>query len=481
MNDAVKRLSQQWSDIALSRIELIAGFGGMLFFILVVLLFPGIEALALILGILTLGIAIYFGYEYFPLVLIVTLPFSVKIPLMGDTNIDLPSEPLIILIALLWFGYCIAYNRVRYRASWLNPAIGAFLIIIWISLFYTATPIPTVKALIRDTGYLIAGYFLIPMFIRNENRLRTLLVACLVSHTLLALYGLGTQAYGGLRIYGDLAAPFFKEHCIYAAYITFTLAFLLAFALGTPPTIRRTVYWGFTAFFGVAILLTFVRGAWVSIFFLLVYYLIQFRKQRGSVDLVLILIYVLLLGMVVVVGTTLGQMLIQRAETLTDVQYIANYERVGRWLSAIDIWKDHPYFGAGWGSYGDLYFDYIVIHDVWSAQIRMGAHNLYLEYMAEVGVVGLFVFLIVIYLFFRYAISLQMRTQNLTYRLFLIGLQGAMITYLTHAFLNNLGPSDKIGVTFWLFLGMIPTMSVLIEREERERANDATDSPQSHP
>jgi hypothetical protein len=42
-----------------------------------------------------------------------------------------------------------------------------------------------------------------------------------------------------------------------------------------------------------------------------------------------------------------------------------------------------------------------------------------------------------------------------------------MITYLFHAFLNNLGPSDKISIMFWFLFGMIPTIHYIAEKENK--------------
>ncbi|MBZ0256569.1 O-antigen ligase family protein, partial [bacterium] len=351
-----------------------------------------------------------------------------------------------------------------------NGAVFLMYFVMVASLVYTTQPIATIKAIIRDSGYILAGYYLIPRFVTSEKTLKQLLKITLVFHIAIILYGLGTQAVFGLHIYGDLAYPFFIEHCIYAAFITLTFSFLLAFTLEEKPGTTRTLYMALTGFVGFAILLTFVRGAWISIFVMLLYYLYQFRHRKSSVDLVLLMIYIALIGAVIIIGTGLGAMLMQRVETITDFEYVANYDRIGRWAAAFDIWKDHPWIGAGWGSYPDEYFDYLRYADAYSAELRMGAHNIYLELLAEVGVWGLLVYLLMIYAFFRHALRLQMRTKSVYIRTVLAALQGAMITYVIHAFINNLGPSDKIGITFWWILGMIPAIQSLVDKESKQEA-----------
>ena len=86
-----------------------------------------------------------------------------------------------------------------------------------------------------------------------------------------------------------------------------------------------------------------------------------------------------------------------------------------------------------------------------------------------------------IYAFFRHALLLQSRTKSRLIRTTLAALQGAMITFIIHAFINNLGPSDKIGITFWWILGMIPAIQALVAQEEQQKETpaSATPNPQS--
>lgn len=458
--------------------DLLAGLGLSVAVIILLWLFASEWILLGVVALLALSIAVFFGYDYFPLALFVMLPFSVEVSLSDATRLTLPTEVFIPILVLLFVGESLKNNRIAIRASWMNGAVILFYFVMVATLFYTTQPTATMKALVRDSGYIITGYFLIPRFVTSESRLRTLLTTALVTHILIILYGLGTQAVGGIRIYGDLAYPFFIEHCIYAAFVTFTLTFLLAFMLEERSGPTKRLLSALTALAGFALLLTFVRGAWISVFFALLFYLYQFRHRKSSVELVLVLIYLFMIGLVIVVGTGLGQMLMQRVETVTDLQYVANYDRIGRWAAAFGIWEDYPWLGAGWGSYPDEYFNYMTYEDAWSAHLRMGAHNIYLELLAETGVVGLVTYLVMIYTFFRMCLSLQFQTDSSFIRTFLAALQGAMITYLIHAFLNNLGPSDKIGILFWWMLGMVPAIQSLVAQERQEQSL-MRDRPQS--
>lgn len=444
---------------------------------LIVLVFSSPIALIVLIGALLGLAAVWWGYEYLPLVLFLLLAFSVEVPITGDTNITLPTEVMIPGLFFLFILDTFRRGKFSYRRSGMNVAVFLLYFMTVATLVYTQELTSTVKAIIRDTGYLITGYYLIPRYVTSTQRLKHILIGCLAVHILLVFYGFYTQAVGGIRIYSDIAAPFFVEHCIYAAFLTLTLAFVAAFYLDRKPGPLRGWLGIIGVLFAAAIALTFVRAAWLSVALLLNYYLLVFRKRRGSVDLIIILFFFICIGAAVIVTTDIGRLVTQRIVTITDMKYVANYDRLERWQAAYYMWLDNPYFGVGWGAYPDVYYDYIPQGYSFSHKTRMGAHNLYLELMAEVGIVGLILYLAMIYVFFRRAIKLQRAAQDPIQKVFLIGMQGAMVTYLFHAFVNNLGPSDKISITFWFMLGMIPAMESLVYADQKAPAKAAAVSP----
>ena len=445
--------------------EFLLGFLGSIFLILIALF---IQSPFLLFG-LAFGIAgavvFWYWYEYTPMALILLLAFSVEIQVTGATRLTVPTEPFIVLLFLMAGAQLYRRPKIHYHSSPQNRAVIFLYLIMVLSLVISQSQVSTIKAFIRDTGYIVTAYYLIPRYIDSEKRLKQLVIGCLIAHSLLTLYGFGTQAVMGIRIYSRIANPFFIEHCIYAAFLVITFSFVLAYYLDLSSGPVRNGLGIITAVIGCAIILTFVRAAWFSVVILLIYYLTQFHKRKSAVDLIIILLMFLIAGLILLLTTDLGTMFLQRFDTLTDLHYVANYDRLDRWIAAWEMWKDNPILGVGWGAYPDLYPYYSLLPGAYSSQIRMGAHNLYLELMAETGIVGISVFFYLIYTFFYQSVSIKRRARSSFYRVFLIGMQGAMITYLIHAFLNNLGPSDKMGITFWFLLGMVPTMRFLVDEE----------------
>jgi len=75
-------------------------------------------------------------------------------------------------------------------------------------------------------------------------------------------------------------------------------------------------------------------------------------------------------------------------QTVTDENFSA-IERLAHWLAALRMWEKAPWLGIGPGNYAAAYDS--VRLPLW--QDALGhAHNLYLNVLAETGVIGLLVF-----------------------------------------------------------------------------------------
>ena len=435
------------------------------------------ESVALLLGATLLTLLTIFYFDLAWALMIVLLAFSLEIggeEGAAGIGLTLPTEPLIVLLFVAFVIRTVFRLGFQYTVSPLNPPIIVFSLICLTSLAITRYPMVTAKALARDFGYMFAGYFLATRVLRNRKRIIRLLEAMLVAAFLIASYGIFTQLQEGIRVYQDVAFPFFRNHCIYAGYLALVFAFALAFILGYLRYQRRATTTLLAGFVGSAIFLSFVRGAWLSLLGMFLFYAYVFR-ERINYRVFAVVLVLALAGIVIVSGLDLWVTFLERVETIFDTGYVANFDRLDRWLSAWEMFEDHKLLGVGYGTYGDVYEERYVYYEkaYWSGA-RMGAHNLYLEILAETGLVGLSAFL---WLIWRLGLEVfrQLRYEYDPFRrTVLMGVAGALITFFLHAFVNNLGPSDKIYTLFWLTIGLVPVVTRLRELDEQKTNNDGT-------
>jgi|GEM_PF-955827 len=133
-----------------------------------------------------------------------------------------------------------------------------------------------------------------------------------------------------------------------------------------------------------------------------------------------------------------------------DVDDFTSTSRLALWGTAGAMFLHHPVLGVGYGNYRSLYNDYLP----GVAPNELDTHNLYLQLLAETGIIGFAAFFFLIGSFVRIAVKLA-RNADPWCRLLGIGLGGALAATLIHGlvdFLFNVSP--QFGGLFWLILAL---------------------------
>jgi O-antigen ligase len=95
------------------------------------------------------------------------------------------------------------------------------------------------------------------------------------------------------------------------------------------------------------------------------------------------------------------------------------------------------------------------------------AHSEYFGPLAEQGVPGLAIWLVVIFFVFYRGIVTYYRLTDEGNKALIMGAILGLNTYLIHGILNNFLDTDKAAVPFWAFVAIIVAIDVYFEREDR--------------
>jgi len=79
--------------------------------------------------------------------------------------------------------------------------------------------------------------------------------------------------------------------------------------------------------------------------------------------------------------------------------------RLDEMMAAVYMFLDHPVFGVGLSNYSVHFQDYSLEYGLMVRQSDRAAHSLYLEILAEQGIVGLTLFMMILFVAFRVAIG----------------------------------------------------------------------------
>ena len=252
---------------------------------------------------------------------------------------------------------------------------------------------------------------------------------------------------------------------LYAGYLVLIIPLVMAVGL----SIRSR--WALAASavalvaFTVALIATLSRSGWIGVLVATVVLAVLLPKRRWSLAAVGAGIALALLA-----GGMLGP-ITSRLGGQTDGPIAMLISRWGVWTAAVAMAVEHPLFGVGVANFINYYPDY--------SGHGFGldhAHNIFLNMLAERGLIGLGAFVLVLVVMFRSLTSALGTAVSTRERTLVAGLIALFVGYLAHSMLDVSYYDYKILLLFWVLVGaaavvggpvMTTAPSLQVERSAR--------------
>lgn len=194
---------------------------------------------------------------------------------------------------------------------------------------------------------------------------------------------------------------------------------------------------------GICLGLTYCRGAWISLALVIALYGI-FHNRKIFVGLVLLGSCILFFDASIT----------ERLLSAFNASDTSSEMRLALWESTIAMIIDHPFFGIGWGTYWMIYPDYDFYINNPAVKI-VHAHNMYLNYMAEIGIPGFLSFMACVLGHLNMAVvNSHLRTSNLLNGV-VLGAVMSIICVMINGFTDYVLFNIELSMFFWLVNGLI--------------------------
>ena len=209
----------------------------------------------------------------------------------------------------------------------------------------------------------------------------------------------------------------------------------------------------------------FSRGVWLSVIVAVGFMLLQLG--RGVTHKKVLFIGAACLILLACLSLpSIYNIFVERISSTVDLSYASNRARLLRWGQAFVMFLESPILGKGYGAFAMLYEEDVALVGSYTAQYQLGAHSEYLQVMAELGIVGLGVWVWLNLAFLRYGFRALKTIDDGFYRSVVIGLMAAEISLMVHFTVNNLLNGDAVGVPFWGIYGLLPAVVQMASREK---------------
>jgi O-antigen ligase len=248
-----------------------------------------------------------------------------------------------------------------------------------------------------------------------------------------------------LRELGDLTSTIGQKNWI-SNYLTLIFPIAITFFLLEKIKKDKIIYFVLLSIIYTTLIICQSRGIWVSIFLTIpigIFFVYKSKLfnifQENIKWLILLLITFTIITIVYSVDNPLNKDLLtapQRALSTFDERDLSINMRLLNWKNTYQMIKDKPLLGSGIGTFKMNYLDYQAeflknnpsYTEYWV--FPREAHNEYLQIGAELGLLGLGIFLIIICIFYSAIIKFLKKEQNNKNRLVCWGLMmGASVRF----------------------------------------------------
>ncbi|TDN37153.1 O-antigen ligase domain-containing protein [Hymenobacter sp. UV11] len=430
------------------------------------------------LAVLGLGLLLT-RWQWLYYLLFLTLPFSHEVALPGSLSMDVPSEPLMVLLlgcvplALLLGPGSLGQLT---RREWRHP----LLVLPVLLLAWSVLDICFSTNQLRSFKYVLAKcWYLVPFLLGSLLLLRRpadfwRLAACYVLAAVASLaWVLPRHASTGFSfaLTNWAIQPFYRNHVIYATVLALLLPLAWGLAGQAPTPLRRRWWLAAGGVLLVGLVVSYTRASWLSLPVAgLFYWVLRLRLTR----VVLLSLALGVAGSVTyfVSGDNFmrfapdyektiwhGNNLAAHLESTYTLQDVSGMERVYRWVAAARMVADKPLVGSGPATFYPEYKRYTVsgFRTYVSHNFEQStAHNYFLLTLAEQGIPGFALFCALVATALLTAERLyHASAQRPEVRRIVLAVSLSLVIILSHLFLNELVEVDKIGSVFFVALAVL--------------------------
>lgn len=395
--------------------------------------------------------------EYSVIITVATLPF-------------LPTMVICAEIIVTLFAYILKVIRGKRSLKFdiLDVFVVVFAAFMFLGGLFSVTPSGSLPPACVFICF-IASYFLIVNLIKTKYLQRKILGLSLVSFAICSLYGIYQNFFAppdttwtDEEMFTDIATRVvstFENPNVFGEYLIMLIPVAFAFALISKRFSQRTLSVAVLAVSLAALIYTWSRGAWIGcIGSLIIFFVIVTKYSLGT--------YCIGLLSVPLMIPFLPSSIIDRFTSIGNMTDSSTSYRVFIWEASANMIKDNFIAGIGIGTeaFQTVYSEYALA----GIERAPHSHNLYLQLLVELGVLGFAVFLITIFLFYSKVFSFLKISEDRESKLIIGAVACGLLAILAQGLTDYVWYNYRVFAFFWMMLGIAVSVIDSNSREEMQ-------------
>lgn len=374
----------------------------------------------------------------------------------------LPTMAVLLLVLLSLgslFLKAVTQEDFKFRYSNMNIWILLLVLVYFVSAVTSISKLESRNIFMLITAFILF-YFILINSVDTKSKLKMLIYVFIISATCASIYGIYQYKFGDvysqawidedkfedirMRVYST-----FENPNVFGEYLILVIPIIAALIFDEKGFMKKLILFGMFAINCLALIYTFSRGCWLGIIFGIA--ILAIIKDRRFI----------LLGVIALLASPLilPETIINRFMSIGDMTDSSTSYRVYIWFGTIAMLKDYWLSGVGLGntSFNRVYPIYS-----YNGVVAPHSHNLYLQLMAEHGIVGFIIFIEIIYNFYKEAAISMSKRKNIV----LAGIISGMAGFLLESMFDYTWYNYRVILIFWTVIALGSVMSEIDKKEE---------------
>lgn len=368
-----------------------------------------------------------------------------------------PIVPTMVLLALALIGFLsvtIEFGCDREKHIMPSHVNGYTLLYAGVYLVAIAMSVTISGSLFGGilTVFFIVCSVVFQGMMKSRKQLDHLLISMVVAGVLVSLYGIyqyifhktGSAAWVDADMFSDITTRVYstlENPNVLAEYLLLIIPFSVACFFTSHSKGKKFCFFVSTCIMVLCMVLTFSRGGWLGLLFAAAVFIVIWDRRFIVIGLLaLIALYFILPETIIGRFTSIGNM----GDSSTSY-------RVYIWMGTLAMLKDYWICGVGPGmiAYSKIYPAYS-----YNGITAPHAHNLFLQIMCDCGAAGLFVFVIILFQYFRTTCSAIASVKDKDTNMYLIAAVSSVAGFIVQSMTDHSFYNYRVMFLFWIVIAI---------------------------
>jgi len=404
------------------------------------------------------------------LLLVFTPLFANKYVYDFRVNQEVGLKLFTVILLAIWLVKIINTGEYSLQKTKLDLHLILFTLVLVLSLFISETNTVSLNDFIIFFSYILI-FFLITNNLNKKANFNSFIHIFFIISSLVSIYTF-VQYYGidpYLSDLNSLTSTIGQKNWI-SNYLAMIFPVIFSFFLLEKSKKNKIIYFFLLSILYVTLMICQSRGIWISISITVmfaIYIIFKFKFYEifkiNKKWLFLLLVTFLVITIIYSTDNPLNKSAItvpQRAMSTFDEQDPSINTRLLIWKTTLEMINHRPIFGSGIGIFKMNYLNYQAeflqnnpYYIKYSGKARE-AHNEYLQMWAELGIIGLGIFIGIILMFYSLIIDYLKKNDSDKDKIIVFGLILGITCFLIHCLFTFPLHVPALGVTFFALLGL---------------------------